>query len=54
MSVAAARKPSSLFWNKVSNRLFPFMGGRTKRSKRSKRSNRKGPRRSRRGTRKHF
>ncbi len=54
----------SLFWNKVSNSFFPFMGGRTKRSKRSKkhskrskrskRSNRKGLRRSRRGTRKHF
>jgi hypothetical protein len=46
-------QPQSVL-TKVSNWVFPFMGGRTKRSKRSKRSNRKGLRRSRRGTRKHF
>ena len=46
-------QPQSVL-TKISNWVFPFMGGRTKRSKRSKRSNRKGPRRSRRGTRKHF
>lgn len=54
-------QPQSSFWNKVSDRLFPFMGGRTKRSKRSKKhskqskqSNRKGPRRSSKRHRKHF
>ena len=54
----------SLLWKKLGDRLFPFMGGRTKRSKRSKKhskrskqskqSNRKGPRRSSKRHRKHF
>lgn len=49
----ARRQPS--FMSMVAERLFPGMGGRTKRSKKhSKRSNRKGPKRSSKRHRKHF
>lgn len=48
-------RPQPSFMSMVAARLFPGMGGRTKRSKKhSKRSNRKGPKRSSKRHRKHF
>lgn len=48
-------RPQPSFMSMVAERLFPGMGGRTKRSKKhSKRSNRKGPKRSSKRHRKHF
>jgi len=41
------------FWNRVSNRLFPFMGGRTKRSKRSKKHSKRSKKHSKRSKSKH-
>ena len=34
-------QPQSSFWNKVSDQLFPFMGGRTKRSKKHSKQSKK-------------